>query len=187
MPRETFDRLLRRRFALPLLLAGVAILTLFNEIAYHRTALAVRTSSALADARIATAGVLQLLTDAETGQRGYLLTGRASGDYQRYFMKDGKRHPHIIDPRSGDTIDLVASVTIITSGGNDAGLRSDGNTKPLFIAGPQHWRAMAQRLGLNEVLLIDAKRHIEMTPAMQERIAADSAINQTKAATRAVP
>lgn len=110
-----------------------------------------------------------------------------SGDYQRYFMKDGKRHPHIIDPRSGDTIDLVASVTIITSGGNDAGLRSDGNTKPLFIAGPQHWRAMAQRLGLNEVLLIDAKRHIEMTPAMQERIAADSAIDQTKAATRAVP
>ena len=77
MPRETFDRLLRRRFALPLLLAGVAILTLFNEIAYHRTALAVRTSSALADARIATAGVLQLLIDAETGQRGYLLTGRA--------------------------------------------------------------------------------------------------------------
>ena len=94
-----------------------------------------------------------------------------SGDYQRYFMKDGKRHPHIIDPRSGDTIDLVASVTIITSGGNDAGLRSDGNTKPLFIAGPQHWRAMAQRLGLNEVLLIDAKRHIEMTPAMRQRLA----------------
>lgn len=95
-----------------------------------------------------------------------------SGDYQRYFMKDGKRHPHIIDPRSGETIDLVASVTIITSGGSDAGLRSDGNSKPLFIAGPLHWRAMAQRLGLDQVMLIDANRHVEMTPAMQERMAA---------------
>jgi thiamine biosynthesis lipoprotein len=94
-----------------------------------------------------------------------------SGDYQRYFMKDGKRHPHIIDGRTGQTIDLVASVTIITSGGLDAGLRSDGSSKPLFIAGPLHWRATAQRLGLDEVMLIDANRNVEMTPAMRERIA----------------
>lgn len=93
-----------------------------------------------------------------------------SGDYQRYFMKDGKRHPHIIDPRSGDTIDLVASVTIITSGGDDAGLRSDGNTKPLFIVGPAGWKAMAQRLDLKEVMLIDANKNIEVSPAMRERI-----------------
>jgi len=93
-----------------------------------------------------------------------------SGDYQRYFMKDGRRHPHIIDPRSGDTIDLVASVTIITSGGTDAGLRSDGNSKPLFIVGPAGWREMAQRLGLSEVMLIDAGRNVEMTPAMRARM-----------------
>lgn len=94
-----------------------------------------------------------------------------SGDYQRYFMKDGKRHPHIIDPRSGQTIDLVASVTIIASGGADAGTRSDGNSKPLFIAGPRGWKSMAKRLGLNEVLLIDANKNVEMTPAMRRRLA----------------
>jgi thiamine biosynthesis lipoprotein len=93
-----------------------------------------------------------------------------SGDYQRHFMKDGKRHPHIIDPRSGDTIDLVASVTIITGGGTDAGTRSDGNSKPLFIVGPQHWKRMAQRLGLTEVMLIGADRKVELTPAMRDRM-----------------
>lgn len=93
-----------------------------------------------------------------------------SGDYVRYFMKDGKRHPHIIDPRTGDTIDLVASVTVITSGGNDAGLRSDGNSKPLFITGPAHWRPMAKRLGLDQVMLIDANRNVEMTDAMHARM-----------------
>lgn len=93
-----------------------------------------------------------------------------SGDYQRYFSTDGKRRPHIIDPKSGEPIDLVASVTIVTSGGNDAGTRSDGNTKPLFIVGPKGWKAMAKRLNLDEVMLIDASGNIEITPAMQARL-----------------
>lgn len=93
-----------------------------------------------------------------------------SGDYQRYFMKDGKRHAHIIDPRTGQTTDTVAAVTVITSGGNDAGVRSDGHTKPMFIVGPQHWQDMAARLGLKEVMLIDAQRNVELTPAMRARL-----------------
>jgi FAD:protein FMN transferase len=93
-----------------------------------------------------------------------------SGDYQRYFMKDGKRHPHIIDPRSGQTTDTVASVTIIARGGSDPGLRSDGHSKPLFVAGPAHWRAMAARLGLDQVMLVDASHRVELTPAMRARL-----------------
>jgi thiamine biosynthesis lipoprotein len=64
----------------------------------------------------------------------------------------------------------VASVTIITSGGTDAGTRSDGNSKPLFVVGPRHWKSMAQRLRLTDVLLIGAERQIEMTPAMRARM-----------------
>jgi thiamine biosynthesis lipoprotein len=93
-----------------------------------------------------------------------------SGDYERYFMKDGKRRPHIIDPRTGYPIDLVASVTIIASGGREPGLRSDGHSKPLFIAGPAGWEAMAATLDLKEVLLVDANRGVHMTPAMRARI-----------------
>ncbi|NMM08058.1 CHASE3 domain-containing protein [Polaromonas sp.] len=77
MPRESLERLLRRRFTLPLLIAGVLLLMLANEMSYLRTVNALRGGIALTDARIATARVLQLLTDAETGQRGYLLTGQA--------------------------------------------------------------------------------------------------------------
>lgn len=77
MPRKTFERLLRRRFTLPLLIAGALLLVLANELTYTRTVNAVRDGIALTDARIATARVLQLLTDAETGQRGFLLTSRA--------------------------------------------------------------------------------------------------------------
>ncbi|SFF52651.1 thiamine biosynthesis lipoprotein [Duganella sp. CF458] len=92
-----------------------------------------------------------------------------SGDYERYFMKEGKRHAHVIDARTGQTVDLVASVTIITSGGSDAGLRSDGNSKPLFVVGPQGWCDMAQRLDLTEAMLIDAHGEVYATPAMMAR------------------
>ena len=93
-----------------------------------------------------------------------------SGDYERYFMKDGKRHGHIIDPRTGQTVDLVASVTVITSGGSDAGLRSDGSSKPMFVGGPAQWRSIAANLGLDQVMLIDARGNVDMTPKMRARM-----------------
>jgi thiamine biosynthesis lipoprotein len=95
-----------------------------------------------------------------------------SGDYQRYFMQDGKRRPHIIDPRTGDSVDLIAAVTIITSGGSDAGTRSDGNSKPLFLIGDDQWRAMAERLDLREVMVIDVHGKVDMTEAMRKRLGA---------------
>ncbi|HYD95880.1 MAG TPA: FAD:protein FMN transferase [Noviherbaspirillum sp.] len=93
-----------------------------------------------------------------------------SGDYQRYYMQDGKRRPHIIDPRSGESVDVMASVTIITSGGSDPGTRSDGKSKPLFLAGPGQWRAMAERLGLHEVMVVDTEGRVDMTEEMRRRL-----------------
>lgn len=77
MPSKSLERLLRRRFALPLLIVGVALLMLASELTYQRTVHTLRGGISLTDARIATARVLQLQTDIESGQRGFLLTGRA--------------------------------------------------------------------------------------------------------------
>ena len=70
-------RLSRLRFAMPMIIASAVLGILVNEVAYKNTVDALRVGSSLTEARIAAAGVLQLLTDAETGQRGYLLTDRA--------------------------------------------------------------------------------------------------------------
>jgi len=93
-----------------------------------------------------------------------------SGDYRRYFLHDGQRRPHIIDPGSGVPIDRVASVTVIVAGGEAPGLRSDGYSKPLFVTDPARWRQMAARLGLTEVLLIDVQGNVYTTAAMQARM-----------------
>jgi signal transduction histidine kinase len=71
------QRLSRRRFAVPMIIASAALAIIVNEVTYKNTVDALRVGAATTEVRIAAAGVLQLLTDAETGQRGYLLTGRS--------------------------------------------------------------------------------------------------------------
>ncbi|MDO8926946.1 MAG: FAD:protein FMN transferase [Sideroxyarcus sp.] len=92
-----------------------------------------------------------------------------SGDYQRYFELDGKRYCHLIDPRSGYPVQGVQAVTILVRG-EHAGLRSDSNSKPLFVAGTQGWRKVAHNMLLEEALLVDGEGVVHLTAAMQKRL-----------------
>jgi thiamine biosynthesis lipoprotein len=92
-----------------------------------------------------------------------------SGDYQRFFEVAGRRYCHLIDPRSGQPAQGVQAVTVIGRG-PQAGVVSDVASKPLFIAGPLGWQQMARRLGVAEVLFIDADGRVALTPAMAARM-----------------
>jgi thiamine biosynthesis lipoprotein len=92
-----------------------------------------------------------------------------SGDYQRYFEVEGKRYCHLIDPRNGQPVQGVQAVTIITHG-ERAGLLSDASSKPLFISGVAGWRNAANKMRLDEALLIDADGVVHLTAAMQKRL-----------------
>lgn len=92
-----------------------------------------------------------------------------SGDYQRYFEVDGQRYPHLLDPRTGFPAMGTQAVTIVVDG-PDAGVRSDVLTKPVFIAGETGWQAMAGRLGLTQVLRVDAEGRVSVTASLNERL-----------------
>ena len=93
-----------------------------------------------------------------------------SGDYRRYYVVDGKRYSHIIDPRSGYPVAGVRSVTVVVPPRPGAGALSDAASKPLFIAGPSGWREAAKRLGIAQALLVDEAGGVDATPELAERL-----------------
>ena len=56
-----------------------------------------------------------------------------SGDYERYFMKDGKRYHHIIDPLTGYPSRNAISVTVIS----ETALIADAYSTALFLLEPE--------------------------------------------------
>ena len=76
--KKIFESFLRLRYAVPMLMVLALLLAVVGEMAYQRTVSMLRYGIALTEARIGSARILQLLTDAETGQRGYLLTSDRS-------------------------------------------------------------------------------------------------------------
>ena len=89
-----------------------------------------------------------------------------SGDYERFFEFQGKHYHHIIDPRSGFPAIGTRSVTVLAK---DAGL-ADAASTALFIAGAEQWQAIAEKMGIEFVLLVTADDQIYLSPAMEERV-----------------
>ncbi len=93
-----------------------------------------------------------------------------SGDYQRYFMLDGQRYCHIIDPDSGYPSSGTQSVTILIPPQTQAGVLSDVASKPIFIATNNARLQAANAMQINQFLIIESKKNILISPAMSERI-----------------
>lgn len=60
-----------------------------------------------------------------------------SGDYERFFIKDGKRYHHILDPFTGYPADagVMSDTIIIDSNTPDANMLADTLTKLTFVSG----------------------------------------------------
>ena len=93
-----------------------------------------------------------------------------SGDYQRFFEVDGKRYPHLLDPRTGYPADHTQAVTVLIPAGPKAGTLSDAASKPIFIAGPEGWREAARKMQIGLVLRVDRSNQIFVTEALRQRL-----------------
>lgn len=89
-----------------------------------------------------------------------------TGDYDRNFVYEGTTYHHIIDPRTGYPAGGTRSVTIVHTDATTA----DAAATALFVAGPERWHEIAQRMGIGYVLLVDYAGTVHMNPAMRDRI-----------------
>ena len=92
-----------------------------------------------------------------------------SGDYQRYFIIDGVRYCHLIDPFTGFPVQGVYSVTVLLEPSQNAGALSDVLSKPLFIGKKEDRRAIAEKLNIRHYLIIE-DNVISLTQTMADKI-----------------
>ena len=94
------------------------------------------------------------------------LTLVTSGDYERYFIKDGVRYHHIFDPRTGRPARRAISATIV--GQNSA--EADVLSTAVFVLGPEKGLALIRRLGRLEAVVVTPDEKIVSTGNLEDRL-----------------
>ncbi len=89
-----------------------------------------------------------------------------SGDYQRFFFKDGKRYHHIIDPRTGyPTESSLISVSVMAS----EGYMADGLSTGIFILGPERGIVLLESMHLDGII-VDKDKKVYITENLRGEI-----------------
>src|SRR6266508_1216217 len=88
-----------------------------------------------------------------------------SGDYERFFIKDGVRYHHILDPRTLQPARLCQSVTIVAPDATVADALATG----VFVMGPVQGLALVERLGFGAVI-VDAQGGISISSTIRTRV-----------------
>lgn len=75
-----------------------------------------------------------------------------SGDYERFFERDGLRYHHLFDPRTGRPARRCQSVTVVAADAASA----DALATAAFVLGPREGFLLLEQLPEVEGLLITA-------------------------------
>jgi len=93
-------------------------------------------------------------------------TFTTSGDYERFFMKDGRRYHHIIDPATGDPASGCRSVTIVA----DRAVLADALSTGVFILGPEAGMALIEKLPGVEGVIVSAKNDVLISSGLKAKL-----------------
>jgi thiamine biosynthesis lipoprotein len=89
-----------------------------------------------------------------------------SGDYERFFMKDGRRYHHIIDPDTGEPAHGCRSVTIVARTATLADALDTG----IFILGPEKGMALIERLNGVEGVIVTSSNNVLVSSGLAKRL-----------------
>jgi len=93
-------------------------------------------------------------------------TFSTSGDYERSFVRGGRRYHHIIDPSTGEPSQGCRSVTIATT----SAALADGLSTGVFLLGPADGLALVRRIPNVEAVIVTSKNEVLVTPRLKERL-----------------
>lgn len=88
-----------------------------------------------------------------------------SGDYERFFEKDGVRYHHLIDPKTGRSPSTVRSVTVVA----EDGLTSEALSKCVFVMGVRDGFALVESRPGVDAVVVDAAGTLHFSSGLLNR------------------
>lgn len=104
----------------------------------------------------------QLLAAVEVTQ-GFVAS---SGDYERYFVRQGKRYHHILDPRTGYPTQGPHGVTLVA---NDLD-QVNGLGAAIMVLGAAAGRALIEQTPGLDGLIVDRDGNLWVSPGLEQRL-----------------
>ena len=93
-------------------------------------------------------------------------TFSTSGDYERFFIHNGRRYHHILDPDVGEPARGCRSVTIVTN----RAVIADGLSTGVFVLGPTAGMALIERLPDVEGVIVTDRNEVLISPGLKNRL-----------------
>jgi thiamine biosynthesis lipoprotein len=93
-------------------------------------------------------------------------TFSTSGDYERFFIQDGVRYHHLLDPDTGQPARSCRSVTILAR----SPLTADWASTGVFIMGPEAGMTLVESLPDVEAIIVTADNEVRMSKGLQGRL-----------------
>jgi len=90
-----------------------------------------------------------------------------SGDYQRYFIKDGKRYHHILDPKTGKPAGGVMSITVV-AGRSCA--EADILSTAIFVMGYPRGMSFIEKTGDLEGVLVTSDGRVHVSSGLKDKV-----------------
>ena len=89
-----------------------------------------------------------------------------AGDYERFFMRDGVRYHHILDPSTLQPARGCQSVTVIAR----EGVMADGLDTGIFVMGPERGMELIERLPNVEGVIVDSEGRVRISSGLRNRL-----------------
>lgn len=89
-----------------------------------------------------------------------------SGDYERFFVRDGKRYHHILDPRTGQPASGLSSVTVL----HQSACQADALSTAAFVLGPRKGQEFLSKLEGVDYLMVTTRGSILVSPDLKGEI-----------------
>jgi len=95
-----------------------------------------------------------------------------SGDYERYFIKDGKRYYHILDPLTGYPAEssIIADAIILDSSIKDSSMDSDALSTAVLVLGPEKGMKLIENIPGAECILATSDKKLLVSRGAKVKI-----------------